>query len=169
MNDLTVIIRTFSILLLHFNVPTLIITYIHLHHSFNQGLLTYHPARSPSIFCVWLHLSTIPTSEAMRGGVEYQITPSCQFWIVERRSGLAMFKVGQWFPMDCICVSVTISWTFSQKFTQLCLFAEVNWVRKITVNVIVTLSPRWCLQIALLSGLQPIIRRFYIQNTNHSK
>lgn len=44
--------------------------------------------------CVWVHLSTIPSSEAMRGGVEPQITPSCQFWRAERESGLAMLQVG---------------------------------------------------------------------------
>lgn len=53
-----------------------------------------YPCGTPPQSCVWVHLSTIPSSEAMRGGVESQITPSCQFWKAERESGLAMLEVG---------------------------------------------------------------------------
>lgn len=38
--------------------------------------------------------SSFPPPGAMRGVVESQTTPPCQFWRVERRSGLAMYKVG---------------------------------------------------------------------------
>lgn len=38
--------------------------------------------------------SSFPPPGAMRGVVGSQTTPPCQFWRVERRSGLAMYKVG---------------------------------------------------------------------------
>lgn len=69
--------------------------------TYHWHLQTWFSVRArprPPQSCVWVHLSTIPSSEAMRGGVEPQITPSCQFWIAERESGLAMLQVGWIIP-----------------------------------------------------------------------
>lgn len=66
--------------------------------------LSYQPSPAsmssfkPGPLCVCFSRVTpsapIPSSEAMRGGVEPQTSPSCPLWEAEQRSGLAMFKVG---------------------------------------------------------------------------
>lgn len=54
----------------------------------------FSPRETPPASVLHVSSSTIPSSEAMRGGAEPQITPTCQFWRAERESGLAMLQVG---------------------------------------------------------------------------